>query len=330
MKVVLLGGTGTLGTALTERLYDRAEITCFSRGELAQKTMHAKFPKVRMVIGDVRDAGAVRRVLKGADVAFLLAAIKHVEVAEANPLEAMKTNVLGAVNVGEAAYAAGLSHVIYSNTDKAVLPITTYGYTKALAQNYLLSLNDLGGTRFSAFNWGNVLASRGSAIHTFVKCLSGGSAVPITHPDMSRFWLTIDAAADFMLDNYKAAPTDRAMIPPIKAARVVRVIESIARLMGVQTFALSTTGIRGTEKIHEVLESTHAGCLRSDTCEQYTDQELDELIGPCVERILSGEAEQAADSRKPWRDGASLYRDPPQLGSRAPTSGRRRRAATGL
>lgn len=320
MKVVLLGGTGTLGTALTERLVGRADVTCFSRGELAQKTLQARFPDVRMVIGDVRDCDAVGRVMRGADVAFLLAAIKHVEVAEANPVETIKTNVTGAVNVGEAALDHGVGHVIYSNTDKAVLPITTYGYSKALAQNVLLALNGKGDTRFSAFNWGNVLASRGSVIHTFVKCLQGGLVVPITHPEMSRFWLTIDAAADFMLANYRTAPTDRAMIPPVKAAKVVRVVESIARLMGVGTFALATTGLRGTEKIHEVLESTHDGCLRSDTCEQYTDAELDALIGPCVETILNVKADKTPHRRRQRDDGAPLHGRP---------AGARDRAATG-
>lgn len=328
-KIVLLGGTGTLGTALTERLYGKAEITCFSRGELAQKQLHARFPDVRMVIGDVRDRDAVGRVLKGQDVAFLLAAIKHVEVAQANPLEAIKTNVMGAVNVGEEAIDAGLDHVIYSNTDKAVLPITTYGYAKALGQNFLLSLNDLGMTKFSAYNWGNVLASRGSVIHTFVKCLQAGSVVPITNLEMSRFWLTIDAAADFMLANYKTAPKDKALIPPVKAAKVVRIVDSIARVMGVERFSLVTTGLRGTEKIYEVLESTHEGCLRSDTCEQYTDDELDALIGPCVWRIL-GEAEQAPDSRREGRDGQAVHNGASKPGSRAAPLRRGRRAASGL
>ncbi len=329
-RIVLLGGTGTLGTALTERLYGKADLTCFSRGELAQKTLKARYPDVRMVIGDVRDREAVARALKGADTAFLLAAIKHVEVAQENPLEAIKTNVDGAVNVGLAALDEGLDHVIYSNTDKAVLPITTYGYSKAIAQDFLLSLNDKGLTQFSAFNWGNVLASRGSVIHTFVKCLQTGSIVPITHPEMSRFWLTIGAAADFMLANYKTAPRDRAMIPPVKAAKVVRVVESIARLMGIGSYALATTGIRGTEKIYEVLESTHEGCLRSDTCEQYTDQELDALIGPCVEKILGSEGHEAADRRREGNNGAPLHGDPPQLGSGATPIRRRRRAAQGL
>ena len=330
MKVTLLGGTGTLGAALAERLYGKADVTCFSRGELAQKTLAARFPDVRMVIGDVRDRDAVARVLKGADVAFLLSAIKHVEVAEANPVEAIKTNVIGAINVGEAAMAAGLSHVVYSNTDKAVLPIPTYGYTKALAQNYLLTLNNEGATRFSAFNWGNIVASRGSVIQTFVTRLQQGAVVPITHPEMSRFWLTIDAAADFMLANYKRAPTDRALIPDVKAATVVRVVASIARILGVTKYALANTGLRGTEKIHEVLESTHAGCIRSDTCPQYSDDELDLLLTPIITRLADDSPQEAPDRRLSRNNGAALHGNPSKTRDRAAPRGRGRTAAQGF
>ena len=114
-----------MGAALIERL--EGQVTCFSRGELAQKHLAAKHPNVHMVIGDVRDRPAVEHAMVGMDTVFLLAAIKHIDVAEKNPLEAIKTNVNGAVNVGKAALAAGVKHVVYCNTDKAILPISTYG-----------------------------------------------------------------------------------------------------------------------------------------------------------------------------------------------------------
>ncbi len=290
MRYLLIGGTGTLGAALVARLVAKHEVIVFSRGELAQKDLAAKFPTVRMVLGDVRDqaavTGAFQRYLP--DVVFLLAAIKHVDMAETNPLEAIKTNVMGAVNVAAAAHAFPPGRVVYSNTDKAVLPITTYGYTKAIAQNYLLAQNVIGSrTRYSAFNWGNIIASRGSVIQTFVDCLARGEDVPVTDPRMSRFWLTIDAAADFMLANFHGAPVDSAMIPPIRGAPVINVIASIARIVGVKNYNLRTTGLRGTEKIHEVLMSTHEGCLRSDNCEQFTDEELDETLRPIVLRLLN-------------------------------------------
>lgn len=283
MKYLLLGGTGTLGTALVERLYNHGhELTVFSRGELAQKQMAHRFPDVKYVIGDIRDKDAVNHVMYGKESVFLLAAIKHVEIAEANPLEAIKTNVLGVVNVASSAIEHGVKFVIFSNTDKSVLPITTYGYTKALAQNYLLSLNGQSKTRFSVFNWGNVVASRGSVIPTFVKAVASGHVVPLTDPNMTRFWLTIGCAADFMLEKYMKAPTDRALIPPIKAASIVRIVESIARLTGAKSYVLGNVGIRGVEKIHEVLSSSHEGCLRSDTCAQYSNDELDDLLRQTV------------------------------------------------
>lgn len=285
MRYVLLGGTGTLGRELARQITAKepdSPITIFSRGEAQQQEMRREFPKARYVIGDVRDRDAVRGVLQRCDTAFLLAAIKHVDVAERNPLEAVKTNFLGAVNVAEEALHYGVRHVVFSNTDKAVLPITSYGYSKALAQNYLLSLNGKSETKFSAFNWGNILGSRGSVVNTFAQALRETGKIAITDPRMTRFWLSIEYAAGFMLQNYKTAPTDRAMVPCIKAATVVRVAETVARLLGVTGYQVEMIGLRGTEKIYEVLESSHSGCLRSDTCEQYTDDELQALLAPIV------------------------------------------------
>lgn len=285
MRYVLIGGTGTLGQELTRQLEWRdpkAKITIFSRDEAKQQAMRSRFSVARYVIGDVRDRDALRSVLSSCDVAFLLAAIKHIDVAEQNPLEAVKTNFLGAVNVAEVALQTGVKYVVYSNTDKAVLPITTYGYSKALAQNYLLSLNERNETKFSAFNWGNIAGSRGSVINTFVNSLKNHGKVRVTDARMTRFWLTIDQAAAFMLQNYKIASRDRAMVPPLKAATVVRVAETVAYLLGVTNYDIEMVGLRGTEKIHEVLDSSHGGCLRSDTCEQYTDEELRDLLRPIV------------------------------------------------
>jgi UDP-N-acetylglucosamine 4,6-dehydratase len=285
MTTVIIGGTGTLGRELTRQLLRRdpyAEIRCLSRDELKQQECRQEFPSVDYVIGDVRDKTAVRAALRGAHTVFHLAAIKHIDVAERNPLEAVKTNFLGTVNVAEEAISANVPYVVFSNTDKAVLPITTYGYTKALAQNYLLSLNGKTRTKFSAFNWGNIAASRGSVIPFFARSLAEKGRVSITDPKMSRFWLTIEQAAAFMLDNYHRAPTSRAMIPPVTGAKVMRVAEAVARAKGIKDYDVEIIGLRGTEKLYEVLESTHEGCLRSDNCEQYTDEELLDLVRAVV------------------------------------------------
>jgi len=290
MNYLIIGGTGTLGTELVSQLSeDRANnITIYSRGELKQQKLKQAFPHVRCIIGDVRDREALRQAIQGQDAVFHMAAIKHIDVAEQNPLEAVKTNFLGTVNVAEEAIAAGIKWVVFSNTDKAVLPITTYGYTKALAQNYLLNLNITQEiTRFSAFGWGNVLASRGSVIPSFVKSLKEKKSVCITDARMSRFWITIEAAASFMISNFKTASLTKTMVPPIKGASVVRVAETVAKAMRIKDYDVSYIGLRGTEKLYEVLESTHDGCHRSDTCEQYTDDDLFNLLEPIVTQELT-------------------------------------------
>ena len=281
MKILIIGGTGTLGQELTRQILERdkdADIVCFSRGELAQKHAEMRFPTVKYVVGDVRDSEAVRRAMHRAHTVFHLAAIKHIDIAEKNPLEAVKTNFLGTVNVAEACMDSGVCYAVFSNTDKAILPITVYGYTKALAQDYWLSLNsNQDTTMFSSYLWGNVAASRGSVIPMFSKTLDDERKVYLTDVNMSRFWITIKDAARFFLSTYEVAGV-KPMIPPIKGATVIRIAHAVARAKGIKNYSLETIGHRGIEKLYEVLESTHAGCLRSDTCEQYTDEELDMLV----------------------------------------------------
>lgn len=283
MRYLIIGGTGTLGQCLARKLA-KHDVIIYSRDEQKQQSMRQQFPNFRYVLGDIRDFKNTPNIdLASINVILHLAAIKHVEVAENNPLESIKTNVLGAVNVAEAAMAARVPYVVFCNTDKSFLPITTYGYGKALAQNYMLAQNKVQtATRFSSFAWGNILASRGSAIPQFAAQVLAGETVTITDMQMSRFWLKIEDAADFMLANYERAPLDRAMIPPIKGATVVRIVESLARLLRRPKPEYRVIGMRGVEKLHEVLETTHERCLRSDNCAQYSDEELDSLLKDCV------------------------------------------------
>ncbi len=305
MSIVLIGGTGTLGQELARQLVQTTTfpITIFSRDEFKQHEMRKTFPQLNYVLGDVRDRAALCPVMQSATSVFLLAAIKHIEAAEQNPLEALKTNCLGAVNVAEAAMEAGVNHVVYSNTDKAVLPVTTYGYTKAFAQNYLLSLNGRSSTAFSVFNWGNIAASRGSVIPSFVSSLLRERSVNITDARMSRFWMTIEQASGFMLANFHQAPEDRAMIPLVKGATVVRIVETIANILGIRDYRVDIGGLRGIEKIHEVLESSHDGCIRSDTCPQYSDSELDSLLRPIVINEVKKCAFTSTGSTGEWVKG---------------------------
>lgn len=309
MRCVIFGGTGTLGKEVLRQLAPTrrfSQITVVSRDELKQQEAKKEFPGVFYTIGDIRDADAVAKAVDGAHTVFHLAAMKHIDVAEANPAEAIKTNLIGTMNVADACVRALVPHMVFSNTDKAVLPITTYGYTKALAQNYLFRLNATqSNTKFSVFNWGNIIASRGSVVQSFVKDLLTHSSINITDKQMSRFWLLIEDAARFMVDNYAEAPRDRAMIPPVKGAKVLRIAAAIADILKVSGYKVNIIGLRGTEKMYEVLESSHTKCFRSDTCEQYDDAELKELLTDVVMSLAEKEG-FTKRSKQPLRGRQAL------------------------
>lgn len=275
MTIAIIGGTGTLGTCLIERLYGKEKLICFSRDELKQSELRQRFPDVKYIIGDIRDKSSLRPVMEEATTVFHVAALKQVPCLEDNPLESVKTNILGTVNVAEEAMRADVSHVVFSSTDKAVLPINVYGMSKGLAESYLFSLNRKQlATRFSVFKWANVLGSRGSVIPIFAKSLAEHNGVQITDPRMTRFWINIEDAVTFMLENFKAASLSDCMIPDMKASTVMELAEALAKLMGKDKFQVHFTGIRPGEKIHECLYSSHDHCIRSDTAERLTQDEL--------------------------------------------------------
>lgn len=285
MKYVIIGGTGSLGRELTRQLleFTHSEVTVFSRDELKQQEMRAEFnhPRLHFVVGDVRDAMAVERVTVGAMTIFHVAALKHVDVAEANPEESLKTNVLGAIHVADAARSNAVPFVSFCSTDKAVRPINVYGFSKALAERILLARNrtqDV--TRFSVFRWGNISNSRGAFLHLLRDRVRSRNVVPLTHPEMTRFWLKIEDAAKFMLNNYADAPKDRAMVPPMKAAPVTTLALAVARLEGVEEpIQFQEVGMRPGEKLHEEVEDWMGlGTISSQLAEQFTVAELAELI----------------------------------------------------
>lgn len=282
MKYLIIGGTGSLGSKLIERLYDgkRSDIVCFSRDELKQQKLKNEYKHVTYVIGDVRDRASLKQAMRGVDVVFHVAALKHVDVLEANPTEAVKTNVEGTINVAEAAIEAGVRHVVFSSTDKAVLPINVYGMTKALSERYLFDLNSKQtDTKFAVYRWGNVLGSRGSVLHTFTEAFKNKTEIRITDRKMSRFWIHIDDAVDFMLETFKNAQRAKAMIPHMKAALVMNLMYALGKVLKCEdVLELKIIGIRSGEKIHECLHSDHDYCLRSDTCDQYSEAELINLI----------------------------------------------------
>jgi UDP-N-acetylglucosamine 4,6-dehydratase len=274
MKVAIIGATGTLGTKLLER-YPNA--LAFSRDELKQAHLKKIFPDAHWVIGDIRDPDSLR-CLRGADVVYHTAAMKRIDVVEKYPEEGFKTNVMGTRNVAEACIKYNVPYCVFSSTDKAVLPITSYGYQKAYAEHYLESLNKMSyDTRFNVFRWGNVLGSRGSVLHAFKQTLTSQGIANITHPDMSRFWIKIDDAVNFMVTRYKDHGSPH--IPEMKAAKVQRLAKAVADVMDVGYYRYNIIGLRCAEKIHEDISQVNGvSKVNSKNCKQYSDRELRELV----------------------------------------------------
>lgn len=279
MRVVIFGGTGTLGHALCKVL--DGEITVVSRCELRQKEMKKDFPEVRFVVGDIA-ADTWKSKLHGSyDVVYNLAAMKHVEVCEDNVESCIRTNLLGTINTYEWANRNG-SRYVFSSTDKAVLPINAYGYTKGLSVKYLQDMQKVNDD-VSIFAWGNVVGSRGSVIHAFRDSLLKENLVRITDTRMTRFWINIDEVADFMAYHSFEYSPDGIHIPPMKASKVLDLAHATADYLGVKGFEVEVVGIRPGEKIHECLRTGHDYCLTSNTCEQYSYDELKEIIRKSLE-----------------------------------------------
>ena len=249
-------------------------MTVISRCENRQKAMKAAYPHLRFIIGDITREW---QTWPEADYVFNFAAMKHVEISEQNVGACIDINLLGTINFANYCETRDVTQGIFTSTDKAVLPINSYGLAKGLAENYLLWRNP---ARFQVFRWGNVAGSRGSVIPIFKEALEKGRTVFVTDKRMSRFWIHIDDVCDFMLTSLHEGPGPH--IPPMKAAKLLDVIQAIAECVGVENYEIIETGIRDGEKIHECLKTSHDWCLRSDNCEQYTKRELSEL----VQRVL--------------------------------------------
>lgn len=282
MRYLILGGTGTLGRALTKellKLADTDSIICFSRDEVKQSEMRAQIGDSRLsfMLGCIRDFPAVNRAMIGVNTAFLVAALKRVEQGQKNTREFIKTDVIGTMNVADAAIANGVPNVIFSSTDKAVSPVNNYGHCKALSEGVLSDDNDFQTrTKFSVYRWANVLGSRGSAIHYFAESLKSKRKVFITDPAMSRFWIRIEDAVSFMLQTYK--DSDGLMVPQMKSAPIMDVVEAVAGLLGVSQYDIEVIGSRPGEKIHETILP---GMCSSDG-PFYTQSELRALISPIL------------------------------------------------
>lgn len=284
MNHLVIGGTGTLGSALMAKLTAAGcGVTCLSRDELKQAELRKLYPKAKFYIGDVRDKDSLLDAMTGVQVVWHVAALKQVDTLQMNPVESIKTNILGTMNVAEAAMARAVQNLVFSSTDKAVLPLNVYGMSKGIAEQYLWDVNRRNSWMYCAvYRWGNVVGSRGSAIPYFVRAIQAGEPVNLTHEAMTRFWIRIEDAVDFMLRTYRDPPRSEALIPDMYAAPVTAVLETIAKILG-KELKINVVGPRPGEKIHETIFTSHAYCRRSDSAEQFTPDGLRELLKPVVE-----------------------------------------------
>ena len=258
-NILITGGTGSLGRRLVRLLLDEHEpnvVRIFSRDELKQSEMAERFehsPKLRFFLGDVRDQQRLRRACVEIDVVIHAAALKQVPACEYNPFEAVKTNILGAQNVIEAAIDLGVHRILNVSTDKAVNPINLYGATKLCAEKIFANGNAYTGkqdTIFSSVRYGNVVRSRGSVIPLFQKQRSKG-VVSVTDKRMTRFWITRDRAARFVLSSLGAMAGGETFIPKIPSMNIVDLAAAVA-----PECAVREVGIRHGEKLHETLISS--------------------------------------------------------------------------
>lgn len=260
-KILITGGTGSLGSALTRRLLntDANTIRIYSRDELKQIEMQTKFvdKRLRFLIGDIRDKERLSRALEDIDIVIHAAALKHVPIAEYNPFEAVKTNVYGAQNLIEACLDKNVETVLAIGTDKAVAPFNTYGATKLLMERIFVSANYYKGNhnvRFLCVRYGNVLGSRGSVVPKFVQQIQNGEDITITDENMTRFNITMDQALDLIMRALKNGQGGEVFIPKLKAYRVGDIRDAIIELMKSKV-KTKTISVRSGEKFHEALIS---------------------------------------------------------------------------
>ncbi len=273
-NILITGGTGSFGKLYTKTILERCQpkrIVIFSRDELKQFEMAQTYdqPCMRYFIGDVRDKDRLRQAMEGVDYVIHAAAMKQVPAAEYNPMECIKTNIYGAENVIRAAIDHEVHRVIALSTDKAANPINLYGATKLASDKLFVAANNMVGkrrTRFSVVRYGNVVGSRGSVVPFFKKLLAeGATELPITHPDMTRFWITLQQGVDFVLKNFQRMQGGEIFVPKIPSVRVMDLAESLSPGIGKKII-----GIRPGDKLHEVMCPADNAHLTTEFEDHYT------------------------------------------------------------
>lgn len=256
-SILITGGTGSFGKQYVRTIlahYRPKRVVVYSRDELKQFEMQQDFtaPQMRWFIGDVRDADRMKQAMRGIDVVIHAAALKQVPAAEYNPMECIKTNVHGAENVINAALENEVEKVIALSTDKAANPINLYGATKLASDKLFVAANNMAGdrrTRFAVVRYGNVVGSRGSVVPFFRKLVADGAKeLPITHADMTRFWITLQGGVDLVLKCFHRMHGGEIYVPRIPSIRITDLAKAIA-----PDLPTRIVGIRPGEKLHEIM-----------------------------------------------------------------------------
>ncbi len=281
-SILVTGGTGSFGKAFVRRLLDQhtpRRVIVFSRDELKQFEMQSdpRFSeedrqRLRFFIGDVRDKDRLRQAFDGVDIVVHAAALKQVPACEYNPFEAVKTNVLGAQNIIDVAIDRGIERVVALSTDKACNPVNLYGATKLCSDKLFVAGNSYAGgraTTFSVVRYGNVVGSRGSVVPFFIG-QRGTGRLPITHMEMTRFWITLEQGVDFVLRSLERMGGGELFVPKIPSAKIV----DLARAIG-PGCELVDVGIRPGEKLHEMM-------ISPDDARQTTEYDSFYVIAPTL------------------------------------------------
>lgn len=256
-SILITGGTGSFGQKFTATLlskYNPSKIIIYSRDELKQFEMQQRFdePCMRYFIGDVRDKHRLKAAMRDVDYVVHAAALKQVPAAEYNPNECIKTNIMGAQNVIDAAIETDVRRVIALSTDKAANPVNLYGATKLASDKLFVAANNISGAkgpRFSVVRYGNVVGSRGSVVPVFEqKVKEQVLPLPVTHPEMTRFWITLKEGVEFVIKNFQRMQGGEIFVPKIPSIQIVDLVEAMSGSRDYENI-----GIRPGEKLHEIM-----------------------------------------------------------------------------
>jgi UDP-N-acetylglucosamine 4,6-dehydratase/5-epimerase len=318
-SILITGGTGSFGQKCAAWLianHKVKRVIVYSRDELKQFEMSQRMtsPALRFFLGDVRDLPRLKTAMREVDYVIHAAALKQIPAAEYNPMECVKTNVFGADNVIDAAYATGVTKVIALSTDKAASPINLYGATKLVSDKLFVSANNLAGdrvTRFSVVRYGNVLGSRGSVLPFFHRLVQDqASELPITDERMTRFSITLSQGIDFVLKCFRRMQGGEIFVPKIPSIRITELAKVMAPHL-----PLKIVGIRPGEKLHEIM-------CPADDARQTIDFDDHFVIKPSIQFFSNADyaenrlgeigvpvpdgSEYSSDKNAHWLEGEAL------------------------